>query len=135
VFICHHTFMFRMIWLILLLFLLLLVSVKSLFLSENQQEKVLFLSKGFNFKDSNLVCILHPLTAKTSWVTAWYSKYYTSLNVPKKISHFDSWKNNFKTALRSGNMLICIKFPVLLKVFSLDHAGLTAIFFGYLQKN
>jgi hypothetical protein len=49
-----------------------------------------FLSKGFNFKDSNLVSwivlsILHPLTAKTSWVTAWYSKYYASLNVPKKL--------------------------------------------------
>jgi hypothetical protein len=34
-----------------------------------------FLSKVFNFKDSNLVSwivlsILHPLTAKTSWVTA-----------------------------------------------------------------
>jgi hypothetical protein len=49
--------------------------VKSLVLSENQQEKVLFLSKGSNFKDSKLVSwivlsILHPLTAKTSWVTA-----------------------------------------------------------------
>jgi hypothetical protein len=81
-----------------------------------------FLSTGFNLKDSNLVSwivlsILHPLTAKTSWVTAWYSKYYTSLNVPKKTSHFDSWKKNFITALRSGNMF-CIKFQVLLKVFS-----------------
>jgi hypothetical protein len=37
--------------------------------------KSTFLSKVFNFKDSNLVSwivlsILHPLTAKTSWVTA-----------------------------------------------------------------
>jgi hypothetical protein len=37
--------------------------------------KSTFLSKCFNFKDSNLVSwivlsILHPLTAKTSWVTA-----------------------------------------------------------------
>jgi hypothetical protein len=66
--------------------------------------KSTFLSKGFNFKDSNLVpwmvlSILHPLTAKTSWVTVSYSKYYTSLNV------------------HSGNMF-CIKFQVLLKVFS-----------------
>jgi hypothetical protein len=84
--------------------------------------KSTFLSTGFNLKDSNLVSwivlsILHPLTAKTSWVTAWYSKYYTSLNVPKKTSHFDSWKKNFITALRSGN-IFCIKFQVLLKVFS-----------------
>jgi hypothetical protein len=61
--------------------------------------KSTFLSKGFNFKDSNLVpwmvlSILHPLTAKTSWVTVSYSKYYTSLNV------------------HSGNMF-CIKFQVL----------------------
>jgi hypothetical protein len=81
-----------------------------------------FLSKVFNFKDSNLVSwivlsILHPLTAKTSWVTAWYSKYYTSLNLPKKTLHFDSWKKNFITPLRSGNMFR-IKFQVLLKVFS-----------------
>ena len=60
---------------------------------------------------------LHTLRAKTLGVTAWYSKYYTSLNVPKKTSHFDSWKINFKTGLRSGNMF-CIKFQVLLKVFS-----------------
>jgi hypothetical protein len=90
-----------------------------------------FLSKVFNFKDSNLVSwivlsISHPLTAKTSWVTAWYSKYYTSLNVPKKTSHFDSWKNNFKTGLRSGNMF-CIKFQVLLKVFSFFPCWNTAI--------
>ena len=37
--------------------------------------KSTFLSKSFNFKDSNLVSwivlsSLHPLTAKTSWVTA-----------------------------------------------------------------
>ena len=38
--------------------------------------------------------------------------------MPKKTSHFDSCKNNFKTALRSGNMF-CIKFHVLLKVFSI----------------
>ena len=58
--------------------------VKSLFLSENRQEKV-FLSKGFNFKDSNRVSyivlsILHPLTAKTSSVTAsLIFKYYTNI--------------------------------------------------------
>jgi hypothetical protein len=56
-----------------------------------------FLSKGFNFKDSWIVLsILRPLTAKTSWVTVPYSKYYTSLNVPKKTLHFDCWKNYFK---------------------------------------
>jgi hypothetical protein len=42
------------------------------------------------FKLGFLDGILHPLTAKTSWVTFSYSKYYTSLNVPKKASHSDS---------------------------------------------
>jgi hypothetical protein len=51
---------------------------------------------------------------------------YTSLNVPKKTLRFDSWKNNFKTALRSGSMF-CIKFQVLLKVFSFFPCWNTAI--------
>ena len=72
------------------------------------------------------------------------SKYFTSTNsknflgnslifkishkfkCAEKTSHFNSWKNNCKTALRSGNMF-CIKFRVLLKVFSFFPRWNTAI--------
>jgi hypothetical protein len=86
-------------------------------------KKSTFLSKGFNFKDSNLVfwivlTILHPLTAKTSCVTAWYSTDITQIwTCRKKRRTLTAEKNNFKTALRSGNMF-CIKFQVFLKDFA-----------------
>ena len=48
---------------------------QKLVFERKSARKSSFLSKVFNFKDSNLVSwivlsILHPLTAKTSWVTA-----------------------------------------------------------------
>ena len=50
------------------------ISQKFVF-ERNSARKSTFLSTGFNLKDSDLVSwivlsILHPLTAKTSWVTA-----------------------------------------------------------------
>ena len=82
-----------------------------------------FSSEFFNFKDSNLVfwivlSILHPLTEKSPKVSFLFSKYSTSLNVPKKTSLFNSQKNKVKIFLRSRN-LFCSKVQVSLVVLSL----------------
>ena len=60
------------------------------------------------------------MRTETFTVAVFHPKYYTSFNVAKKTSHFDSGEKNIITALRYGNMF-CVKFQVFLK---------SAMFFG-----
>jgi hypothetical protein len=60
------------------------IQSKVCFRAKISKKKYFFFLKvsTLKFKPGFLDGILHQLTAKTSWITVSYSKYYTSLNVP-----------------------------------------------------